>query len=244
MRKILLTLLFLLLLVTPCFAGSNQNDITQIISDYKDLNNRIHTGIFFGKFQREYLAIQNKVRRFQKENPTSFSSELNNVNYVYRDIYYLWQESFYKRSNDIPDQTTKDLKTRYSGIEKVVNKGFWGGWTTDSTIRALNNIALNEIDLLASSVKISNGPTYGFKYADGLIGGYVFVSQVDQGSVAYNAGLRFGDRIIKINDMPVTTIKAFMKSLDGPEGSQLKLHVLTDDGNVKVIEVIKTKVNQ
>ena len=249
MKKILLLLLCLAFFTMPVFAADSQGikELKQIVSDYQALNNKFSTGISYQEFKSAYTAIANKAKQFQETNPGSFTVELNNINAVYNDVNQLWQEKINNILIVVPKQTAKELQEKYPGIESVVSKGLLGGWNPDSTLLVLNYLAKGQIEQLAARVQDAYAalePTYGFKYADGLIGNSIFVSIVDPKSSAYQAGLRFGDRITKVNGMPVKDVEAFTAMLAGPEGNRLKFHVKTDNSLERVIEVIKTIIPQ
>ena len=249
MKKIIVLLLCLAFVTMPAFAADSQGvkEIKQIVADYQALNNKFSTGIAYPEFKAAHTDIANKAKQFLEANPGSFTVELNNINAVYNDINRLWQEKIDNILIVVPSQTAKELQEKYPGIESAVSKGLLGGWNPDSTILVLNYLAKEQIEQLAARVQAAYAalePTYGFKYADGLIGNTIFVSIVDPNSSAYQAGLRFGDRITKVNGIPVKDVETFTSMLAGPEGSRLKLQVKTDDSAERVIEVIKTILPQ
>lgn len=242
MKKIILLLILLLLLTTSGFADTQGlKELNPIVTDFQTLNASFYSDINYYQFHSEHSKINDKIKSFQEAHPNSFTTELNDLNTMYNYINSLWEAKANNLSMVVPSQTSKELQEKYPGIETIVSKGIMGGWNPDSTISALNYLAKEKIDKLALQVQAFE-PTYGFKYADGLIGNSIFVSIVDPQSNAYLAGLRFGDRITKVNDMPVKDVETFTSMLSGPEGSRLKLHVKTDDAPERVIEVIKTVI--
>lgn len=85
----------------------------------------------------------------------------------------------------------------------------------------------------------SSDPSYGFKYATGLIGECVFVSQVIPGSSAEKEGLTFGDKISKINGVTISSIESFTDALKGPAGSRIQITLKLDAGQEKTINLEK-----
>ena len=247
-KKYFLFLLIFIFLSTPVFAIDIQDDsIKQILSDYKDLSYRFDVGISYVKFRDEYSDIYTKTRRFQEANPGLFTNELNNIISVYNDANSLWSDMIDSRLIVVPNQTARELKRKYPDLDSTVVKGILGGWNPKSTILGLNRIATEKIGHLEVSINNKHSaslPTYGFKYADGLIQGCIFISQVNPMSNAYEVGLRFGDRIMKVNDMPIKDVETFSAALSGPEGSRLKLHIKTDESAERVVEITKTLIPQ
>ncbi|WP_371371408.1 PDZ domain-containing protein [Sporomusa aerivorans] len=245
MKKTIFLLLMLMFFTSPGFATNppGHTDILQIVSDYQNLNTSFYTDPDYYQFQKEHSRINEKVKAYQEATPKSFTTDLNAVYIIYNDINALWKAKIDNLLIVVPTQTSLELKEKYPDIESIVNKSIMGGWNPDSTILALNYLAKKNIDKLATQVEILK-PTYGFKYADGLIGNSIFVSIVDPKGNAYQAGLRFGDRITQVNGMPVKDADTFTSMLAGPEGSRLTFHVKTDDTPVRVIEVVKTVLVQ
>ncbi|MBP2661749.1 MAG: hypothetical protein H6Q69_4781 [Firmicutes bacterium] len=245
MKKIIILLLFLVLFTTSGFAADSQEIkyLIPIVTDYQNLNNSFYTGITYNQFLDANSKINDKVKSFQEINPNSFTTELNDLNTMYNYINSLWEAKADNLSMVVPNQTSKELQRKYPGIETIVRKGIMGGWNPDSTIMALNYLAKEKLGKLAIPLK-GFELTYGFQYADGLIGNSIFVSIVAPKSSAYQAGLRFGDRITKVNDIPVKDVDTFTSMLSGPEGSRLKFHVKTDDAAEKVLEITKTIIHQ
>lgn len=245
MKKIILLLLLLTCLSIPGLAADNQGvtELIPIVTDYQNLNKSFDRGLTYDQFRNAYSKTNDKAKLYQESNSGNLTTELSEIKTIYNDINSLWQATIENLFIVVPSQTAKELQEKYPEIEPIVSKTILGGWNPDSTILVLNYLAKERIDKLALHLKAFE-PTYGFKYADGMIGNYIFVSIVDPKSSAYQAGLRFGDRITKVNDLPVKDVETFTSMLSGPEGSRLKFHVKTDDAAERVIEVIKTVIPQ
>lgn len=82
-------------------------------------------------------------------------------------------------------------------------------------------------------------PSFGFKYVSTLMGGNVFINDITAGSSADKAGLKYGDRVIKINGTIITDISTFSDALKGPAGSRIQLTLKLDNGDEKNLEIEK-----
>lgn len=74
---------------------------------------------------------------------------------------------------------------------------------------------------------------------------FITVMNSFDGSAAQEAGIKTGDRIIKVEDTPVTgdLLDEAVNMIRGPIGESVALEILTPDGETKQIELVRTEVS-
>jgi len=171
-----------------------------------------------------------------------------------RDVDNIWAKVFYgSKFNSTPEirmylnfaQINNVLKvTAEARVVTNPNSAFENSQVIENkdTQLMLNRFkdSIEQKDNTHQSGNISNNnPPFGFVYADALIGGYIFVSKVIPSSDADKVGLKFGDRITKVNSKAITTINNFNSMINSL--STIDLAVKTDDQPERIITISKTK---
>ena len=74
---------------------------------------------------------------------------------------------------------------------------------------------------------------------------FITIMNSFDGSAAQEAGLKTGDHIIKVGDTPVTgdMLDEAVDMIRGPIGESVSLEILTSDGELKEVELIRTEVS-
>ncbi|MBR5239550.1 MAG: S41 family peptidase [Clostridia bacterium] len=74
---------------------------------------------------------------------------------------------------------------------------------------------------------------------------FIVVMNSFDGSAAQKAGIKTGDRIIKVEDTPVTgdKLNEAVNMIRGPVGETVYLEILTKDGETKQLELVRSEVS-
>ena len=205
--------LFMILLGGVCFADNNKS--TELIDKYKDMRFSLEAGINKLDYQRQYRELYIATKKANGLIPQNEYFAFETTLGIYADINDAWD---YQYDLYYPNDVKKAYKPKYPDVDQRAERDGLGRYSKESIVRFLftkateKTIALEEFiekKDIGSEMKFNNNlddnkTKFGFSYGPVDNDGYITVKIVDLGSIASKAGLQYGDKIGKVNDVVVS----------------------------------------
>lgn len=161
----------------------------------------------------EFTTVRQKSG-FGPSDHSSFASKKIPVLFLWTDVH-----DDYHRPTDTPD------RINYDGMEKIIR---FASEVIDEFSTTKEKPKFVEVKTAKQSgTRTSGGPRLGFRpgYAEDDKG--VEVEGVSDGEAAAKAGIKAGDRIVKIDDKEIKNLEVYMEAMQGKKvGQTIKVGIL------------------